>query len=70
MPLDDRRSLDAKLAVDQDYISWPSGIQGEKQQREHVWENFEDANGDWVCVICDEEVARGYPLEVGGHSNR
>lgn len=64
MTLTDRRSLDAKLAIDQDYISWPNGIRGEKQQREQVWENFEDANGDWFCAICDEEVARGYPLEA------
>lgn len=36
MTLSNRRSLDAKLAIDQSYVSRFNGIQGEKKQRELV----------------------------------
>lgn len=63
MTLSNRRSLDAKLAIDQKYVSRFNGIQGEKKQRERVWSNFQGSNGHWQCAVCEKQVARGYPRE-------
>lgn len=53
--------LDAKLAIGEEYTLWENRIRGEQKQQVRVWENFEQGDGEWFCVVCDEQIAQGVP---------